>query len=190
MSRSSRRREPFKATPQFASPEHLRGQRLDVRSDIYAVGATLHYLLTGRPPFDDRNLMALVSRIATEPPPSLREVRPEVPRALAAAVLQCLAKDPAHRPASYRSLASVLEPLGSTVKTPAPLGIRVTVGVLDNFLSTFLLISADSSCFFRDRRRCSAQGRRGNISSRWPTSRSPRACGAHHSARRCVASKW
>ena len=85
----------IQATPQFASPEQLRGKPLDVRSDIYAVGATLYYLLTGRPPFDDRDVMALVSRIATESPTSPREVRPEVPRALAAVVLQCLAKSPA-----------------------------------------------------------------------------------------------
>jgi serine/threonine protein kinase len=131
----------FQGTPQFASPEHLRGQPLDVRSDIYAVGATLHYLLTGRPPFDDRDLMALVSRIATEPPPSLRKGRPEIPRALAATVLQCLAKDPAHRPTSYRSLASVLEPLSSSIKTPAPLGIRFAAGLMDSFFSQVLLIS-------------------------------------------------
>ncbi len=129
------------ATPQFASPEQLRGQPLDVRSDIYAVGATLYYLLTGRPPFDDRDLMVLVSRIATEPPPSLRKGRPEIPRALAATVLQCLAKDPAHRPTSYRSLAGVLEPLSSSIKTPAPLGIRCAANVMDGFFSQFLLIS-------------------------------------------------
>ena len=47
-------------------------------------------------------------------------------------VLQCLAKDPAHRPANYRVLANVLEPLGSTVKTPAPLGIRTAAFVFDD----------------------------------------------------------
>ena len=129
------------ATPRFASPEQLRGQSLDVRSDIYSVGATLYYLLTGRPPFDDRDLMVLLSRIATEPPTSPREARPEIPRALAATVLQCLAKDPAHRPTSYRSLASVLEPLGSTFKTPAPLGIRIAAGLIDGFFSQVLLIA-------------------------------------------------
>ena len=56
----------FHGTPQFAPPEQLRGEPLDVRADIYAVGATLYYLLTGRPPFDDHDLMALVTRIATE----------------------------------------------------------------------------------------------------------------------------
>ena len=125
----------IQATPQFASPEQLRGKPLDVRSDIYAVGATLYYLLTGRPPFDDRDVMALVSRIATESPTSPREVRPEVPRALAAVVLQCLAKSPAHRPASYRALANLLEPFGSTVKTPAPLGIRFAAYAFDTFFS-------------------------------------------------------
>ena len=131
----------IQATPRFASPEQLRGQSLDVRSDIYSVGATLYYLLTGRPPFDDRDLMVLLSRIATEPPTSPREARPEIPRALAATVLQCLAKDPAHRPASYRSLASGLEPLGSTFKTPAPLGIRFAAGLMDGFFSQVLLIA-------------------------------------------------
>jgi uncharacterized RDD family membrane protein YckC len=128
-------------TPQFASPEQLRGQSLDVRSDIYAVGATLYYLLTGRPPFDDRNVMVLVSRIATEPPPLLRKGPPEIPRALAETVLQCLAKDPLDRPTSYRSLASMLEPLGSRIKAPAPLGIRFAAGLMDGFFSQFLLIS-------------------------------------------------
>ena len=128
-----------------------------MRSDIYAVGATLYYFLTGRPPFDDRDLMALVSRIATESPTSPREVRPEVPRALAAVVLQCLAKDPAHRPASYRVLANVLEPLGSTAKTPAPLGIRTAAYVFDTFFSillpinillgTFVVLARPSSVF-------------------------------------------
>ena len=147
----------FQGTPQFASPEQLRGERLDMRSDVYAVGATLYYLLTGRSPFEDSDLMALVSRIATESPTSPREVRPEVPRALAAVVLQCLAKGPAHRPASYRVLANVLEPLGSTVKTPAPLGLRIAAYALDTcfsillplniLLGTFVVLARPSSVF-------------------------------------------
>src|SRR5262245_51890982 len=45
----------FQGTPQFAPPEQLRGEPLDIRADIYAVGATLYYLLTGQPPFDARD---------------------------------------------------------------------------------------------------------------------------------------
>jgi hypothetical protein len=77
--------------------------------------------------------MVLVSRIATEPPTSPREARPEIPRALTALVLQCLAKEPADRPAGYRVLSSVLEPLGSTAKTPVPLGVRTAAGAFDKF---------------------------------------------------------
>jgi eukaryotic-like serine/threonine-protein kinase len=147
----------FQGTPQFASPEQLRGERLDVRSDIYAAGATLYYLLTGRSPFEGRDLLALVSRIATQSPTSPREGRPEVPKALAAVVLQCLAKSPADRPAGYRVLANALEPFGSSVRTPAPLGIRTAAYLFDTFFSivlpmnvllgTFVVLARPSSVF-------------------------------------------
>ena len=68
-------------TPGFASPEQLRGDALDVRSDIYSVGATIFYLLAGRAPFDDQSTTALLTRVATEPPPSLHA--PPESRALA-----------------------------------------------------------------------------------------------------------
>jgi hypothetical protein len=147
----------IRATPQFASPEQLGGNKLDVTSEIYAVGATLYYLLTGRPPFDDRDLMALLSRIATAVPPSPCDVLPEIPKPLAGVVLQCLAKSPAHRPASYRVLASMLAPFGSTITTPAPLGMRFAAYVIDTFfaivlpmnilLATVLLLPRPSSVF-------------------------------------------
>ena len=106
--------------------------------------------------------MALVSRIATESPTSPREVRPEVPRALAAVVLHCLAKDPrASAGELSRSARSVLEPLSSTVKTPAPLGIRFAACVI-RYL--FLDPPADKHPagnrlvrFLRGHRRCSAR---------------------------------
>ncbi len=58
----------FEGTPQFAPPEQLRGEPLDVRADIYAVGATLYYLLTGQTPFDAHDLRELVQRVTTDPP--------------------------------------------------------------------------------------------------------------------------
>jgi hypothetical protein len=124
-------RGTFHGTPQFAAPEQLRGEPLDVRADIYAVGATLFYLLTGRSPFDDRDLMTLLARIATEPPPSPRALAPLVPRALAAVVMRCLAKDRAQRPASYAALDDELRPFGSAAPTPATLGLRFLAGIVD-----------------------------------------------------------
>ena len=100
----------FEGTPQFAAPEQLRGEPLDVRADIYAVGATLYYLLTGRPPLDAPDLRELVSKVASEKPASPRVLRRDIPRGLAAVVLRCLAKAPAGRPQSYAELADLLRP--------------------------------------------------------------------------------
>ena len=121
----------FQGTPQFAAPEQLKGDPLDVRADIYAVGATLYYLLTGQPPFDDTDLMALLTRIATEVPRSPRALQPRVPRGLAAIVLRCLAKDRAARPATYAALDEALRPFGSAAPTPATLGLRFVAGAID-----------------------------------------------------------
>ena len=78
----------FEGTPQFAAPEQLRGEPLDLRADIYAVGATLYYLLTGQPPFEARDLRELVDRVNTERPKSPRVLRKEIPQGLAAVVLR------------------------------------------------------------------------------------------------------
>src|SRR4029453_5283004 len=92
-------------TPAFASPEQLRGDELDVRSDIYSVGATLYYLLCGRAPFEEANVIRLVTTILEQTPPSPRELRPEVPKGLAGMVMRCLAKKRDDRFPTYASLA-------------------------------------------------------------------------------------
>jgi len=124
----------FQGTPQFASPEQLRGEPLDVRADIYAVGATLYYLLTGKPPFDARDLRELLTRAGTETPQSPRLVRPEIPSRLASVVLECLAKTPSQRPASYAALAGALRPFSAANDAPARLGIRFIAGLVDNVI--------------------------------------------------------
>jgi uncharacterized RDD family membrane protein YckC len=124
----------FEGTPQFAPPEQLRGEPLDLRADIYAVGATLYYLLTGRPPFDAADLRQLVSRVTTEPAPSPRSLRPEVPARLAAIVQRCLAKTPAERPASYAELAEALRPFALREHVPAGPLVRLVAGACDSLL--------------------------------------------------------
>jgi hypothetical protein len=127
-------------TPHFAAPEQLRGHPLDVRSDIYAVGATLYYLLTAEPPFDDTDMMTLLTHVATEVPRSPRDVVHAVPRGLAAIVLRCLAKDRASRPATYAELNEALRPFGSTPPTAANLGSRVAACAIDQIL-LFVVVS-------------------------------------------------
>jgi uncharacterized RDD family membrane protein YckC len=130
----------FQGTPQFAPPEQLRGEPLDVRADIYAVGATLFFLLTAQPPFDDNDLTTLISRVKDEAPRSAREMRAGVPDALAAVVARCLAKDRAQRPPTYAALEDELRPLSSTAPTPAPLGRRVLAGMADHALFSVLVV--------------------------------------------------
>ena len=121
----------FEGTPQFAAPEQLRGEPLDLRADIYAVGATLYYLLTGRPPFDARDLRELVERVNNEPPKSPRVLRPDIPSGLAAVVLRCLSKSPAQRPESYPALAEQLRPFSAIGEAPASPRLRLLAAVVD-----------------------------------------------------------
>jgi predicted Ser/Thr protein kinase len=93
-------------TPHYMSPEQGQGKVVDPRSDQYALGASLYHLLTGAPPFDADTAVATIFLHANEPLPPLA---PEVPAALAAAVEQMLAKDPADRFASFEALVDALE---------------------------------------------------------------------------------
>ena len=124
----------FEGTPQFAPPEQLRGEPLDVRADIYAVGATLYYLLTGRAPFDAPDLPRLFQKVTGEVPVPPRQLRRESPARLSALVMQCLAKAPAGRPSSYPALADALRPFLTREDKPAPLGTRILAGVLDSWV--------------------------------------------------------
>jgi eukaryotic-like serine/threonine-protein kinase len=127
-------------TPGFASPEQLRGDRLDVRSDIYSVGATIYYLLTGKAPFDDPDFKTTMTRVATEAPPALTVSRPDLPSRLGSVVAKCLAKKPGDRYASYAALRSALEPFRSASMTPAPLGRRLLAGAVDSYVAGLVLV--------------------------------------------------
>jgi len=105
-------------TPLFASPEQLQGEDLDVRSDIYSVGATLYYLLTGQAPLESNNLAKLLAAVARDTPPSPRQHREEIPRGLAKIVLRCLEKDPARRFANHAALMEALIPFGTPKLVP------------------------------------------------------------------------
>jgi uncharacterized RDD family membrane protein YckC len=127
-------------TPGFSSPEQLRGDELDLRADIYSVGATLYYLLTGKAPFDDPNVIRLVTQVAQEMPPSVRIARPDVPPDLSDVVMRCLAKRPADRYQTYEALRDALEPFSSNAPSPAPLGVRFGAGIVDNVILTLLTV--------------------------------------------------
>jgi serine/threonine protein kinase len=121
----------FLGTPAYSSPEQLRGDELDVRSDIYSVGVTLYYLLTGKTPFTGDNVVQLLAQALERPPDSPARLRPELPKELSNVVLRCLAKLPAQRFATYQELRGALAPFSSTTDTPAPLISRFCAGAFD-----------------------------------------------------------
>jgi serine/threonine protein kinase len=82
----------------YISPEQARDPRAaDVRSDLYSLGCTIFYVLTGRPPFADGTMVQKLLQHQQSPPPALDEIRPDVPRRLAAIVARLMAKDPEDR---------------------------------------------------------------------------------------------
>lgn len=131
----------FLGTPAFCSPEQLRGDELNARSDMYSVGATLFYLLTGRTPFEAKNVVQLLATVLEQHAPSPRKFRPDIPPALARIVLRCLEKQPGERFKNYQDLARVLTPYGSAAPTPATLGFRFLAGALDTLLLGFVFMA-------------------------------------------------
>jgi eukaryotic-like serine/threonine-protein kinase len=97
-------------TGAYMSPELIQGQRIDARSDVYALGVVTYRLLTGTLPFDDLDMPRLLARHITDPvePPSIRAPEAEIPSALERAVLRALAKAPEARPATARAFADDL----------------------------------------------------------------------------------
>ena len=121
-------------TPAFSSPEQLRGDELNARSDMYSVGATLFYLLTGHAPFEEGNMVKLLSRVLEENAPDPRTHRSEIPAGLARIILRCLAKTPADRFKSYEELENALRPYGSEAPNPATLALRLGAYAIDAVL--------------------------------------------------------
>jgi serine/threonine protein kinase len=86
-------------TPHYASPEQLQvGGRIDGRSDVYSLGVMLYEMLTGKLPFNASSFQGLVRLQLTEPPPPIRNLRPEFPVALEQFINRLLAKEPEQRP--------------------------------------------------------------------------------------------
>ena len=94
-------------SPRYMSPEQAAGKIADARSDVYAFGATLFHLVTGRPPFDGDTASVLAQHI-TQPPPPPSSINPQIRRELDVLMGRMLAKDPAARPSDLDELAAQL----------------------------------------------------------------------------------
>ncbi len=95
-------------TPAYMSPEQAAGRKLDARSDVYSLGATAFFLLTGRPVFEKPGAMEVIAAHLLEPARRPRDANPAVPPDVDAVVHRCLAKAPADRYETVAELAAAL----------------------------------------------------------------------------------
>jgi tetratricopeptide (TPR) repeat protein/tRNA A-37 threonylcarbamoyl transferase component Bud32 len=101
-------------TPAYMAPEQAAGDPdIDHRADIYAFGCMAFELLTGKPPFHGRTPSRILGAHMGEAPPSLAELRADIPQALTELVMRCLAKDPADRPQSAADVITALNSVTS-----------------------------------------------------------------------------
>ncbi len=128
-------------TAGYMSPEQVRGVAADHRADLFAFGAVLYEVLSGRRAFGGETMMDVMMAAAREDVPPLASYRPDVPPALVRLVERCLEKDPAKRFQSTRDLAFALESVGGTPSVASPV------------LSAAPVVTHD---------------RRGILGSRWP----------------------
>ena len=106
---------PLLGTPDYTAPEQARDpSAVDVRADVYSLGCTHYYLLTGQPPFPGGTPLQKLLNHQERPPRPVTELRPDVPPAVAALLRRMLAKDRARRPATPGEVAAELAPFASS----------------------------------------------------------------------------
>jgi serine/threonine protein kinase len=95
-------------TSDYIAPEQARGSRVDAQSDIYSLGTVLYELLTGEVPFAGDNFVAVAMQHINQPPPSVRERRPELSPCVDEVVQRAMAKEPRDRFRSMEELCGAL----------------------------------------------------------------------------------
>ncbi|MFK8113028.1 MAG: serine/threonine protein kinase [Rubripirellula sp.] len=113
-------------TADYLAPEQaLNSHTVDHRADIYGLGCTFYFLLTGKPPFSDGTLAQRIAKHQTEMPSNVRKHRPDCPGELEGICVKMIQKDPRYRYQSSADVAEVLEAFVAKV----PKGARVTSGL-------------------------------------------------------------
>ncbi len=97
-------------TPDYMSPEQLRGERGSAASDIYAVGVVLYEMLCGHTPFERENIFAVMNDHISQDPPSILQFNPQISPSLATVVMHAIRRDPEKR---YKSMRDMLHDLAN-----------------------------------------------------------------------------
>lgn len=105
-------------TPDYMSPEQLRGERGTAAADIYAVGMLLYELLCGRTPFEGENIFAIINQHVSQDPPSILQFNPQIAPELATVVMHAIRRDPEKRYKSVNALLADLRNLAEVQPVP------------------------------------------------------------------------
>jgi serine/threonine-protein kinase len=105
-------------TPDYMSPEQLKGERGAATSDMYAVGIVLYEMLTGRTPFDGENVFAVMNQHMTMDPPSILHFNHDLPHELATVVMKAIRRDPKKRFQSLQEMQRALQNLHEVKPVP------------------------------------------------------------------------
>src|SRR5262249_43043836 len=110
-------------TPDFIAPEQARNSHtVDIRADLYSLGCTFFYILTGFPPYSGKNYLEKLVQHQEAPIPPIERIRPEVPAPVANVIRQLMAKKPAQRLQTPGALAAMLtSPVSARVPAGVPL---------------------------------------------------------------------
>ncbi len=155
-------------TATYFSPEQARGDAVDPRSDIYSLGCVLYELLVGRPPFSGDTPVAIAYKHVQESPVPPRQLNAELPPAIEAIVLKCLAKNPANRYPSAEDLRADLRRFreGSGILAEPVMAPPVDPGATSVVAATAAVAAADGdAAATTTRTTTSRSGRRGCSSS-------------------------
>jgi Tol biopolymer transport system component len=109
-------------TLQYMAPEQLEGRETDARTDIFALGAVVYEMATGKKAFEGKSQASTIARILQSDPPPIRSLQPMTPAALDRLVRTCLAKDPDSRLQSVQDVKLELEWIRDAAPEPSELG--------------------------------------------------------------------
>jgi len=131
-------------SPLYMAPEQMRSSKdVDVRADIWSLGAILYELIAGRPPYVAESMPALCVAIMTDPPYPLAQLAPATPPELEAVLLRCLAREPLDRYATVAELASALAPFTPNGQVHSERARRLLRHSLVNPGATTALLSSE-----------------------------------------------
>lgn len=105
-------------TPYYLSPEQAKGLKVDGRADIYALGITLYYMISGKRPFDGDSTVSIILKHINEKAPPIRESNPEIPESVSLIINKMMEKDAVNRYQSTEELINDIDICSNEIATP------------------------------------------------------------------------